>query len=397
MATGGGGGGMTDADCLGRARALRPVIEAASPRAERARALPPDLLAALHDAALFRALLPRSCGGAEVHPATFVEITEAIAMGDGSTAWCVGQGAGCSMIAAYLAPAIAREIFGPADGVLAWGFGPNGEAVPCDGGYRVTGKWSFASGSRHATWLGGHSHVRAPDGGPLRDAAGQPIERTMLFPRQRASIVDDWQVMGLRGTGSDSYGVTALFVPAAYSALRDRETERREAGTLYKLSSQNLYSAGFGGVALGLARAMLDAFVDLARGKTPQSLPLRLSENPVIQSELGRAEARLRAARGQLLAVMRDVYAALEPDGARITLDQRVMIRMASTFAIQEARDVSEFVWQEAGSTAIFEKNPFERRFRDLHAVTQQAQGRSHHFQTVGAHILGQTVSGRFL
>ncbi len=387
----------TDADCLSRVRALRPVIEAASPRIEQARELPPDLLATLHENAVFRTLLPRSCGGVEVHPATFVQVTEAVAMGDGSTAWCVGQGSGCSMTAAYLAPAIAREVFGPANAVLAWGFGPNGDAVPCEGGYRVTGKWSFASGSRHATWLGGHAVLCAPDGTRLRDAAGNTIERTMLFPRARAAIVDDWQVMGLRGTGSDTYSVRDLFVPVAYSAGRDSDEDRREAGTLYKLSAQNLYSVGFAGVALGLARAMLDAFLALARAKTPQSISLALCENPVIQSEVGRAEARLGAARCQLLQVMRDVYDALAPAGARITLDQRILIRMACTFAIQEARDVSEFVWQEAGSTAIFEKNPFERRFRDLHAVTQQAQGRSHHFQTVGAHVLGRPVSGRFL
>jgi alkylation response protein AidB-like acyl-CoA dehydrogenase len=387
---------LTDGDYVARARSLTPVIEAASPRIESGRQLPPDLLARMHDAGIFRTLLPRSVNGGEVHPATFVEVTEAVAMGDGSAGWCVGQGSGCSMTAAYLAPPIAREIFGPADGVLAWGFGPNGRAIPCEGGYRVTGKWSFASGSRHATWLGGHSFVYGPDGQPRRDADGDPIEHTMLFPRACASIIDDWQVMGLRGTGSDSYSVTDLFVPAPYSAMRDGEADRREAGTLYRFSSQNLYSVGFGGVALGLARAMLDAFLELAQAKTPKASSLMLRDSPVIQSQVGRSEARLRAARTQLLSVLRDIYDEVAESG-RLTMDQRVAIRMASTFAIQESRDVSEFVWQEAGSSAIFEKNPFERRFRDLHSVTQQAQGRSHHFETVGQHYLGLEATGRFL
>ncbi len=387
---------LTDADYVQRARALTPVIEAASPEIERGRQLPQDLLAAMHGAGIFRSLLPRSVGGGEVHPASFVEITEAIAMGDGSAGWCVGQGSGCSMMAAYLAPRIAREIFGPADGVLAWGFGPNGRAVRCEGGYRVTGKWSFASGSRHATWLGGHSFVYGPDGEKLRDPDGDPIEHTMLFPRASATITDDWQVMGLRGTGSDSYSVTDLFVPAPYSAVRDEEADRREAGTLYRFSSQHLYSVGFGGVALGLARAMLDAFLRLAQTKTPQALSKSLRDNPVIQSQVGRSEARLRAARTQLLAALRDIYDVVAETG-NVTMDQRIAIRMASTFAIQESRDVSEFVWQEAGSSAIFEKNPFERRFRDLHSVTQQAQGRSHHFETVGQHFLGLEATGRFL
>ena len=280
--------------------------------------------------------------------------------------------------------------------MLAWGYGPNGRAVACDGGYRVTGKWSFASGSRHATWLGGHSLVCGPDGAPLLDHAGETIERTMLFPRGSATIIDDWQVMGLRGTGSDSYSVTDLFVPAPYSAARDGDADRREPGTLYKFSSLNLYAVGFGGVALGLARAMLDAFLALAKTKTPAAVASSLQANPVIQAQVGRSEARLRAARTHLIQVLREIYDEVEEAG-HITLAQRITIRMASTFAIQEARDVSEFVWQEAGSTAIFEKNPFERRFRDLHSVTQQAQGRSHHFETVGQHFLGLEATGRFL
>ncbi len=386
----------SDADRIARARALTPVIEAASPRIESGRALPPDLLDAMHGAGMFRTLLPRVLGGGEVHPASFVQFAEAVAMGDGSAGWCVGQGSGCSMIAAYLAPAIAREIFGPADGVLAWGFGPNGRAVVCEGGYRLTGRWSFASGSRHATWLGGHSLVCRPDGTPIPDAAGETPERTLLFPRRAATIIDDWQVMGLRGTGSDSYAVTDLFVPAAYSAARDSDRDRREPGTLYRFGSQQLYSAGFGGVALGLARAMLDAFLALARTKTPAARTSPLRDDPVIQAEVGRSEARLRAARAHLLLVLRDVHDEVAESG-RLTMDQRIAIRMASTFAIQEARDVAAFVWQEAGSSAIFERNPFERRFRDLHSVTQQAQGRSHHFGTVGQHFLGLKAAGRFL
>ncbi len=389
-------GQPSDAEYLARARSLIPVIEAASPHIEAARELPPDLLAAMHDAAVFRTLLPRSVGGGEVHPATFVQVTEAIAMGDGSAGWVLCQGSGCSMTAAYLAPGIAREVFGPRNAVLAWGYGPNGRAVECEGGYRVTGKWSFASGSRHATWLGGHSLVCAPDGTPRRDATGKPIERTMLFPRAQATVIDDWQVMGLRGTGSDSYSVADLFVPSEYSARRDSDEDRREAGNLYRFTSLNMYAAGFGGVALGLARAMLNAFLALAQRKTPTDVGRSLRDNPVIQAQVGRGEARLRSARAHLHQSLREIYDAVAETG-EMTMDQRITIRMASTFAIQEARDVSEFVWQEAGSTAIFEKNPFERRFRDLHAVTQQAQGRSSHFETVGQHHLGLPASGRFL
>jgi len=383
-------------DAVARARALIPVIEAASPRIESERELPADLLEALHEAAIFRSLLPRSVGGYESHPARHVEVTEAIAMGDGSVGWVVSQGSGCSMTAAYLAPAIAREVFGPPNAVLAWGYGPNGHAVECEGGYRLTGKWSFASGSRHATWIGGHSIVCDRDGTPRRDARGEPVERTMLFPRARATFIDDWQVVGLRGTGSDSYKVDNLFVPAAYSAARDRPEERRESGTLYRLSSLSMYAAGFGGVALGLARAMLDDFIELAQSKVPTAQATSLRDNPVIQAQVGLAEARWRAARAHLIQCLTDIYDDVQQTG-EVSLDQRVTIRMASTYVIHQARDVADFVWQEAGATAIFERNTFERRFRDIHTVTQQAQGRSAHFETVGQHIMGLEARGRFL
>lgn len=383
-------------DAVARARALIPVIEAASPRIEQARELPADLLAALHEAAIFRSLLPRSVGGYESHPARHVQVTEAIARGDGSVGWVVSQGSGCSMTAAYLDPAIAREVFGPKDAVLAWGYGANGHAVECAGGYRLTGKWSFASGSRHATWIGGHSIVCAPDGTPRRDARGEPIERTMLFPRPCAGFIDDWQVVGLRGTGSDSYAVDDVFVPASHSAARDWPAERREAGTLYRFSSLSMYAAGFGGVALGIARAMLDDFIALAQSKVPTAQATSLRDNPVIQAQVGRAEARLRAARAQLIQCLTEIHDDVQQSG-EVSLEQRVMIRMASTYAIHEARDVADFVWQEAGATAIFERNAFERRFRDIHTVTQQAQGRSAHFETVGRHFLGLEARGRFL
>src|SRR5262249_54853920 len=142
-------------DCIVRARGLAPLIAAHAARAERERELAPEALAALYDARLFRMLLPKSCDGLEVDPATFMEAVEEVAKADGSTAWCVVQACGCSMAAAYVDQAVAREIFGDARAVLAWGpVGPNVKAVAVEGGYRASGNWSFASGIKHATWLG---------------------------------------------------------------------------------------------------------------------------------------------------------------------------------------------------------------------------------------------------
>jgi len=388
------GGNATPA---ARARAIAPLIAAAAPRIEAERALPVDVLDALHGAGLFRCLLPRAFNGEEVHPADHVEMIEAIASADASTGWCLGQASGCSMAAAYLKPAVSREIWGnDARAVLAWGMGPGSVATVVDGGYRASGQWRFASGSRHATWLGGHCNVKERDGSLRLGADGRPIERTMLFRREIAAITDDWQVVGLRGTGSDTYAVADLFVPDDYSTCRDTDAERRERGTLYQFSTTNMYASGFAGVALGIARAALEHFVALVAVKTPTATTRALRDSPVVHREIALAEARLRAARTLLLQTLRETWDAVAARG-RMTLDERMSIRLATTYAIHQAKEVVQITWQEAGATAIFDGNPFERRFRDMNTVTQQVQGRSTHFEAVGQHLLGLTPNMRFI
>ncbi|CAN0337281.1 unnamed protein product, partial [Phaeothamnion confervicola] len=253
---------VRDADVVSRARALIPMIAEAAPLIERERQLAPEVLAALRKANLFRVLVPHSLGGEEADPVTYFETIEAIAMGDASTAWCVSQASGASMGAAYLAPEAARAVWGDPGAAMASGPGLAGKAHVVDGGYRVTGTWGFASGSRHAPWFGGHCLVYERDGSQ-RTADGKPYDRTMLFPRASVTTTDTWDVIGLRGTGSDTYAIRDLFVPDAYSYTRDSATDRREKGPLYRFSGFNMFGTGFSAVALGIARATLDAFVDL--------------------------------------------------------------------------------------------------------------------------------------
>ncbi len=377
-----------DRDYVLRARELAPELAAAADEIERRRELPEPVVAALVERGFFRLLLPRSLGGAELLPATFVPVIEEIAKADASTAWCLNQASGCSMTAAYLEPAAAREIFGGPRGILAWGPGP-GKARVVEGGYRVTATWSFASGSHHATWLGCHVPIVAADGTPRLYPDGSPVIRTMLFPKSNAKMTDIWHVIGLKGTGSDLFSVEDLFVPQRHSATRDDET-RREEGLLYRFSSLQLYAAGFAGVAMGIARSTLDAFVELARDKVPFRSGGALRDNHLIQSQVARAEARLSAARAFLLGSLEEITAEVARAG-HITLDQRMAIRLASTFAIHQSLQVVDTAYHGAGSTAIFEveENPFERRFRDIHTVSQQLQGRSEHFETVGQYLLG--------
>jgi alkylation response protein AidB-like acyl-CoA dehydrogenase len=403
----------TNQDWIARARALTPVLERAAPRIEAAQALPADVLDALHGAKLFRMLLPRAFDGAELDLATFFEVVCAVAEGDASTAWCVSQSSGCAMAAAYLDPAAAREIFGDARAVLAWGF-PAGacRAAPVEGGWTVNGTWGFGSGNRHATWLGGHCQVLDAAGKVVLGGDGQPVERTMLFTRAKVAIKpDSWSVVGLRGTGSDTYSVADLFVPSAHSlvvrasgrdlppsadAAPEPEPERRVQSTLYRFSPTSVYQCGFAAVALGIARATLGAFVALARQKTPSGSGLMLRDNPVIQSRVAQSEARLAAARAWLLQILRDMWSECDATG-KVDFEHRVRLRLASTYAIQEAREVVETAYIDAGATAIFEANPFERRLRDMHAASQQIQSSPAHFQSAGQHYLGLKPNSRFI
>jgi len=333
--------------------------------------------------------LPASLGGAELLPAQYVPIVEALAMTDASTAWCINQNSGCSMTAAYLAPEVAREIFGHPRGILAWGPGP-GEARVVPGGYRVTASWAFASGSHHASWLGCHVPVIEADGRPRLQADGAPVVRTMLFPKSATQFTDIWHTIGLRGTGSDQYSVADLFVPEDHSVdvLSRRAMAAREQGLLYRFSNLTLYAAGFAGVALGIARSTLAHFVELARDKIPRGARNTLRNNNVIQREVAQTEARLSSARGWLLHSLADITEAVAQRG-HLTLDERMTIRLASTFAIHTALEVVDILYQAAGATAIFDVNPFERRFRDIHSVAQQLQGRQQHFETVGQYLMG--------
>ncbi len=383
-------------DRIVRARKLAPLLAAAAPRIDAACELPRDVLDAMHAEGMFRLLVPRSIGGSELDPASYIQCVEAIASGDASVAWCMNQGSGCSLSAAYLEPAVAREVFGGERDVLAWGQGPGAKAIRADGGWRITGTWAFASGSRHATWLGAHCPCFEADGTPQRHPDGRPWERTMLFRREVATIKDVWQVVGLRGTGSDTYSVQDLFVDDAHTLTRDRPEERREPGFLYRFSGMNIYASGFAAVALGIARATLDAFLDLARGKTPALTQTALRDSAVIQSAIGIADAKLNASRAWLIQVLRDTQEAVKVAG-ELTTDQRMAIRQASTYAIHQAKEVVDVAYHEAGATAIFDANPFERRFRDVNTVTQQVQGRRSHFETVGQHLLGAQPSLRWV
>jgi alkylation response protein AidB-like acyl-CoA dehydrogenase len=373
---------------LARVAAVAPLIEAAAPETERAGRLPKELMTKLHEAGLFRLLLPRDFGGAEVPLPVFFQIVEALARHDASTAWCVGQNNGCTTLAAYLDPKVVDAIWGSdPHGLLAWGPGKC-VATVVDGGYSVTARCAYVSGGRHATWFGAHCQVIERDGSVRKRADGMPELRTALFPARLAPMIDNWDVVGLRGTGSDAFEVKDLFVREMFSVPRERPEHRRIGNPLYLFSLMSVYSIAFSSVALGIARAFLDAFVELAQDKRPRNAPLILRDNAAVHDEVARAEARIAAGRAFILGESERIWAEVVAAG-EVTVPQRMRIRLASTHAIHEAKTALDTLYETAGTSAIFTSTPFERRFRDMHTVVQQIQGRKTNFQAVGAWLLG--------
>ncbi len=372
---------------VARARALAELIAAEADAIEDARRLSEPVLEAMHEARLFRMLYPRSVGGDEVEPGAYVLAVGELARADGSVGWCASIANSIGLFAPYLGLAEARRVFGPPRGVCAWG-PPNdcrGIAVP--GGYRVTGRWDFASGCRHADWIGAHGTVVESDGSLRRNRWDRPTLRTWLFPAEAATLLDNWRPIGLRGTASKSYTVKDLFVPEEFSGTREDPSLRRDRGPLYAFPQQTLYSVGIASVALGIARGMLDAFLDLALKKTPRGAA-RLADSAVIQAGIARAEARLGAAQAYLVETVREIYTRAD-DILPIDVPDRARARLAGSHAISNAVAVAGWTYKAAGVDAIFPGSPFERRFRDIHTVSQQIQSRDAHYETVGQVLLG--------
>jgi alkylation response protein AidB-like acyl-CoA dehydrogenase len=371
-----------------RARALAPLIGREADEIERTRRLTQPVVSALIANGLYRVLLPQSAGGAEAPPEIFMQMLEEVAKADASTAWCLGQCSVCAMTAAYLDPDAAQEIFGKPTAILAWG-AINHEVQVVPGGYSASARWDFASGSRQATWLGAHVQVVEADGTRRRRPDGAPEVRTILFPVESATLHDVWDVIGLNGTGTDSYSVDNLFIPEKFAALRDDPAALREKGPLYRITTHTMYGLGFAAVALGVARAMLDATVDLARGKASFGLKA-MRENNAVQGAIGRTEGNLRAARAYLYATANEAWRDLTQTG-NLSEDHRVALRLASTWTIHQAAAVVDAAYHMAGATAVFRANKFERRFRDMHAIAQQVQARNTHYEDVGKAILGNS------
>jgi indole-3-acetate monooxygenase len=385
---------LTRPDPVARARELGPAITEAADQIERTQRIPEPLLSQLHAARLTRMFLPRAVDGDEVEPWVYFRAIEELSRYDGSVGWNLFVGSSASLIAPFLEPEAMHTIFDDPRAIVAWGPPNASKAIAVPGGYRITGEWGFASGCRQATWMGAHAQVIEPDGSLRLNEAGRPIIRTLLFPEEHATHIQNWNTIGMRGTASEGYRLDDLFVPEAFSATREDPTQRRLPGRLYAFPQQGLYPVGVAGVACGIAHAMLDAFRDLAMRKTPRGLG-RLADNAVVQSNVARMQARLDAGRAYLVETLSDVWATADEFGV-IDIPERARIRLACAHAIGEALAVADFTYKAAGVDAIFPGTPFERRFRDIHTLSQQTQSRDAHFESVGRILLGIEPEGAF-
>jgi len=217
----------------------------------------------------------------------------------------------------------------------------------------------------------------------------------MLIPKGEATIHDVWHVSGLRGTGSQSFSFDDTFVPNDH-VIHFIAEARQHRGPLYLFTNNGIFGPAFGSVALGIAHSSLQAIMDFAGEKVPRGYERSIRENTTVQASIAMAHARLHAARAYLFDTLQQVWEEVTATGELHT-DQQVAVRLAATHATHESAAVVDTAYSLAGSNAIFEDRPFERRFRDMHAVTQQLQGRRAHYEHVGAYLLGLAPQRTFL
>ncbi|GIW17379.1 MAG: hydroxylase [Tepidiforma sp.] len=369
------------------AREIAPLARRYADESERDRRLAPPVVAALRDAGLFRMLVPRELSGAEATVADLVGAIETVAAGDGAAGWCLMIAATTGITAALLPPEGAREIHGDPGSITGGMLMPRGTARRVEGGYRVTGRWAYGSGSPHCTWLLGGVTVVDESGAPEPLPGGHPHLRMAFFRAGDYVIHDTWHVSGLRGTGSHDYEVADLFVPERHTAGIGGVQPWPE-GPLYRFPMYGLLALGVAAVGLGIARAAIDELVSLAGAKTPTGSRRVLAERAAAQAGIAEAEALLRSSRALLADAIGSAWAAAER-GEALSLDDRAGLRLAATHAARSCTRAVDICYDLGGGTSIYEASPLQRHFRDIHTLTQHVMVGQPTYEVVGRIMLG--------
>lgn len=319
---------------------------------------------------------------------TAFAVIEEVSRIDSAAGWNLMLSTVVDPFGAWFSDDGAAEVFGDRDTILAAAFNPPRTAVPVEGGYRVTGRTTFVSGAHQADWIGGLAHV-VDDGRPRLGTDGEPVTLLTMLPRGDVEIVDNWNTLGMCGTGSHDVAVSDMFVPEARAPafVPLKNPSATYGGPLYRIATW-LGTCGTAVPSLGIARAAIDGLIELATRKTPAYTQKTLRDRAVVQLQLARAEAALGAARAYLYGVWTDAWAHLIAGGA-VTMEHKVRFQLAATNAALAAADAVDLVHAAAGATAIRREHAFQRHFRDAHVITQHAFICASRYESVGQVLLG--------
>ncbi|MCA9502472.1 MAG: acyl-CoA dehydrogenase [Spirochaetaceae bacterium] len=365
--------GPTALPGLAMARSVRALVRENAADNERSRTLNKATVEALWKSGLMQYLNPREAGGAEPSLCEMLEIWEELAWQDGSVGWIgIANLPSAAFGAAYLPDAGFAEVFGAHGNRVTMGgqFAPNGQGVCVEGGYRVTGRWSFGSGTGHSEYVAA-GFLPFRDGAPIMLPDGMPDMRVAVVPREEIVFTDGWHVTGLRGTGSFDYQLDDVFVPEHRTyPLFTREPRR--GGRLYELGIMPITGGGHGAWAMGVSRSALDDVMTLAETKQRMGDPATLAHKTTFQAGLAHHEAMWRAAWCLLLDTNAAVAERMDA-GESLSLEMRADMRMAATYATQASREIVQWAHLAAGTTAIRDGSRLERAFRDMYTGTQHA------------------------
>ncbi|MPY75571.1 MAG: hydroxylase [Alphaproteobacteria bacterium] len=371
-------------DTIEAARRLVPTVARRAPEIESARRIPHDLLGELVAAGCFRILTPTSHGGLGADLPTGMRMFETLARADASVAWTVMMGGASWIDLVGLPRATFDELFASRPNVTFAGvFSPSGSIKAIEGGYKVTGRWSFASGCEDADWLFGNN-VEKIEG-------DVPHLRMAVFTPDQVVVEDTWNVSGLSGTGSHHFHVDDVFVPSARTLVPLSDEPCIDA-VIARVPPPAMLSLNIGSVAVGIGQGALDDIVALATGKIPLLAESTLARNAHFQFELASADATLRAARALLYESAESLWASAT-SGSPLSLDDRARIRSAAVWATNRATEVVTSAYRAGGGSSVYASSPLQRRLRDVNALTQHFLVRNDTLTTAGAILAGQDVS----
>lgn len=372
-------------------RALTPQIRATRAEIEANRCLPPAIVDAMKRAGVFRMAMPSEWGGPELNPLTQIRVIESLSYADGSVGWCAMINSDGGYFSAYLHPDVAREMYRDLDAPTGGSLLFTGRAEMADGGYRVNGRWPFVSGCTHCDWLIFSCHV-IENGAQRTMPNGMPERRFCFVPLGEAEILDTWYTTGLRGSGSHDVALNNIFVPAERTYSFPSPPRREGALYAYPL----MFAYNLPGVTLGIARAAIDSFTEIApRKQVTMSMvtgkPMMLREEAYAQSAAACAEALVGSAREFIFARIDEIWQTLLA-GNQPTPKQRALYRIAIAHAHSACIEAVEGLFKAYGGGAVYSSSPFDRCLRDLLTINQHTMNSLKIYETAGRVLLGFDV-----